>query len=243
MKKNLLLLSILFVGIFSMNAQFTVEDDQGNPIEDGDVVTFNVTTYPEASLDFFVNNTSATDDIYTKIEFVSAVNADGSMMELCYGLCYTGITIGNSYPPNNEYVEIAPGGQTGPGNHFYNSDPGNGTDIIEYVFRFYQVDQSGMNEIGDELTMTYRYDPLLGIDDVEEINLEIASTLITDKLVVETIEDLELKVIDLQGRIVKQQRLNAGHQEIAMNDLRSQIYLVQFTNVEGQTRIKKIVVR
>lgn len=242
MKKNLLLLSVLFVGIFSMNAQFTVEDAEGNPIEDGAVVTYNVTTYPEASLDFFVNNTGS-EAIYSKIEFVSAVNADGSLMELCYGLCYTGITIGNSYPPNNEYVEIAPGGQTGPGNHLYNADPGNGTDIIEYVFRFYQVDQSGMNEIGDELTMTYRYDPLLGIDDVYEINLELASTIITDKLIVDTIEDLDFKVIDLQGRLVKQQRLSAGHQEIEMNDLRSQIYLVQFTNVEGQTRIEKIVVR
>src|SRR5210317_2060509 len=129
MKKNLLLLSILFVGIFSMNAQFTVEDEEGNPIEDGAVITYGVTTYPEASLDFFVNNTG-TEPIYTKIEFVSAVNADGSMMELCYGLCYTGITIGNSYPPNIEYVEIAPGGQTGPGNHLYNADPGNGTDVI-----------------------------------------------------------------------------------------------------------------
>ena len=102
MKKNLLLLSLMFVGIFSMNAQFTVEDSEGNPIVDGEVVAYNVYTYPEASLDFFVNNTSGTDDIYTKIEFVSAVNADGSLMELCYGLCYTGITIGNSYPPNNE---------------------------------------------------------------------------------------------------------------------------------------------
>jgi hypothetical protein len=243
MKKNLLLLSVFLVGIFSLNAQFTVEDADGNQIVDGAVVAYNVTTYPEASLDFFVNNTSQTDNIYTKIEFVSAVNADGSLMELCYGLCYTGITIGNSYPPDNEYVEIAPGEQTGLGNHLYNADPGNGTDVIEYVFRFYQVDQSGMNEIGDQLTMTYRYDPLLGIGDVNEISLELASTIITDRLIVDTIEDLDLKVVDLQGRVVKNIRLTTGHQEIEMNDLRSQIYLVQFTNDEGQTRFEKIVVR
>jgi len=242
MKKNLLLFTLLLF-VFTMNAQFTVEDSEGNPINDGDVVAYNVITFPEASLDFFVNNTSTTDDIYTKIEFVSAVNADGSLMELCYGLCYTGITIGSSYPPNNEYVEIAPGGQTGPGNHMYNADPGNGTDIIEYVFRFYQVDQGGTNEIGDDLTMTYRYDPLLGIDDLNEINISLYSTVITDLLKIDTIEDLDFKVIDLQGRLVKEQRLIAGHQEINMSDLRSQIYIVQFTNEQGNSKTAKIVVR
>ena len=242
MKKNLLLFSFLLIGIFTMNAQFTVEDSEGNPINDGDVVAYNVITYPEASLDFFVNNTS-TNDIYTKIEFVSAVNADGSMMELCYGLCYTGITIGNSYPPNNEYVEIPPGGQTGFGNHLYNSDPGNGTDVLEYVFRFYQVDQAGTTEIGDDLTMTYRYDPLLGIDDLNEINVDLYSSVINDLMIIDTVEDLDLKVIDLQGRIVKIQKLSAGHQEINMSDLRSQIYIVQFTNKDGNSKTEKIVVR
>jgi hypothetical protein len=243
MKKILLLFSFLLVGTITINAQFTVEDGDGVPIMDGEVRSFNVYDVPAAKLDFFVNNTSSTDEIYTKIEFVSAVNADGSLMELCYGLCYTGISIGNSYPGGTDSVPIAPGAQTGPGNHFYNSEPGNGTDVVEYVFRFYQVDETGMNEIGDELTMTYRYDPLLGIDDVNDINLELASTIITDRLIVDTIEDLEFKVVDLQGRVVKQQNITAGHHEINMNDLRSQIYVIQFTNAEGQIRVEKIVVR
>ena len=125
----------------------------------------------------------------------------------------------------------------------FNADPGNGTYVLDYVFRFYQVDSSGLNEIGDDLTMTYRYDPLLGIEDLKEINIDLYSTVITDQLIVDTLEDLDFKVIDLQGRVVKNEKLTAGHQEINMSDLRSQIYIVQFTNVEGNSKTAKIVVR
>ena len=166
---------MLFVAV-TMTAQFTVEDHDGNPIVDGDLVSYGVTTYPEASLDFFVNNTSATDDINMKIEFVSALNADGSQMELCFGLCYTGIIIGQVYPPGNEVITITPGGQTLAGNHMYNADPGDGTHIIEYVFRFYQVDGSG-NEIGTPMSMTYRYDPALGVNDIAKLDVAVKSTV------------------------------------------------------------------
>ena len=241
MKKKLLLISIFLVAM-TMNAQYTLEDSDGNLIEDGDVITFNVLGYPDANWDFYVNNTSSSDNIYMKIEFVSAVNANGSMMELCFGLCYTGITIGNSYPPNNEFVEIAPGEQTGPGNHLVNSEPGNGTDAVEYVFRYYQVDATGNNEIGTSLTITYRYDPLLGVGDFNKLNVAISSTIINNELIVEADEDLEMVMYDLQGRLVKTQKLNIGRQSINTSDLSSQIYIVQFKNNQGFTDIVKVIV-
>jgi hypothetical protein len=173
MKKNLLLVCLLF-GAAVMNAQFTVEDHDGNLIEDGDVVAYNSIVFEEASLEFFVNNTS-TGEIRTRIEFVSATNADGSQMELCYGECYTGITIGENYPVGFDVV-IAAGDQTGLGNHMYNADPGNGTDVLDYVFRFYEVDAGG-NEIGTPLSMTYRYDPLLGVNDQNALDLQLFQPL------------------------------------------------------------------
>lgn len=234
-------LAFLLCGL-SMQAQFTVRDSDNNAIVDGDVVTYNQLTYPEASLDFFVKNESATDNIYMKIEFVSATNADGSMMELCFGLCYTGITIGNIYPPNADFIEIAPGEETLQGNHMYNSDPGNGNDVIEYVFRFFQIDTNG-DEIGDDLTMTYAYDPNLSVGDFNTIDASIVSTVVTNEMQIDTRENLTVVVYDIQGKQVKQQAIETGRQTVDMSGLSANMYVVQLTNEKGASTTTKVIVR
>ncbi|WP_175445438.1 T9SS type A sorting domain-containing protein [Ulvibacter litoralis] len=239
MKRKLLFLSA-FIVAFSMNAQYTVEDHDGNPIVDGDVVSFGSVVPAEATYEFYVNNTSTTDAIRMKIEFVNAINADGSQMELCFGLCYTGITIGQSYPPNADFVEIAPGAQTLAGNHMLNVDPGNGTEILDYIFRFYQINTNG-DEIGEDLTMTYRYDPLLSVNDAS-LNVNVMATSISEKLVVSVEEALDLQIYDLQGRVVVSQNLSVGTQEINVSDLTSQMYLAHFKNNNGVSQVVKIMV-
>lgn len=240
MKLKLLILSIFFMSVVA-NAQYTVEDDNGNAVLDGTEVSFGTLTYPEASYDFFVNNESANESIRMKIEFVSAVNADGADMELCFGLCYTGIIVGQSYPPGADYVEIAPGGQTLPGNHMYNADPGNGSDSITYTFRFYQIDVNG-DQVGDSLNFIYRYDPLLGVNS-NELNVRLFSTSISDELVLTADEELDLAIYDLQGRIVKQQKLEIGTQALSVSDLSSQLYMLHFRNNRGVSYTTKIVVK
>ncbi len=241
MKKKLLFI-MMFILTIGMSAQFTLEDAEGNLIDDGTVLTFNVITYPEASWDFYVNNISTTDNIRMKILFESAINADGSLMELCFGLCYTGISVGQILPPGNDYVEILPGEQTPSGNHIFNSDPGNGTDIIEYVFRYYQIDTSG-NEIGDPLTVTYRYDPLLGAEDFNNLNAVIVSTVINNEMTINTDEELNVSVYNLLGQKVKEQNIGIGRQVIDMLGLSSQVYLVQLNNNFGNSKTIKIIVK
>jgi hypothetical protein len=241
MKKTLFLLS-LFVGSLTLNAQFTLEDADGTLIPDGTILTFNTYEYPDASWDFHVNNTSDSESIRTKIEFVSAINANGSMMELCYGLCYTGISIGQILPPGNDYVEILPGEQTGFGNHIYNSDPGNGSDALTYVFRYFQIDDSG-NEIGEDLTVTYFYDPLLGLNDVNSLNFSVNATVVTDELVINTQEELTLQVFDILGKQVILKELSIGEQRISMSHLNPQMYVMQLTNNKGATEVVKVIVK
>jgi hypothetical protein len=240
MKLNLLFLSALFVTL-SINAQYTLEDANGDAVLDGDILTYGTLTYPEASFDFFVNNVSATETIRMRIEFVSAENADGSDMELCFGECYTGIAVGLSYPTDPLSVEILPGEQTMAGNHLFNSDPGNGSDVILYTFRYFQIDMAG-NEIGDPLTVIYRYDPLLGVNS-NELNVNLFSTVIKDELVLNVEEELDLMVYDLQGRVVKSQRLEIGTQQINMSDLSPQMYLMHFQNNRGVSYTAKVIVK
>lgn len=240
MKSKLLIICILLATV-SVNAQYTVEDSEGTLIQEGDMVVYGATTYPEASFDFYVNNTSTSEDIRMRIEFVGAVNADGSMMELCFGECYTSIIVGESYPVGLDVI-VPPGGQTGEGNHFYNADPGNGTDMLDYEFRFFQVDATG-NEIGTSLSMIYRYDPALSVPDYEKLNVSIESTMVTDMLVVNVQEDVNVTIFDLQGKMVVFQKLNIGQQNIDVSHLSDQLYLVKFVNSEGASLVNKIIVR
>ena len=239
MKKKSLLLAICLLSI-GAHAQYNVEDADGNAVLDGTEVSYGTLTYPEASFDYFINNESTTESIRMKIEFVSAVNADGSEMQLCFDLCYEGLVVGQSYPPTG-YVEIAPGGQTLPGNHFYNSDPGNGSDTITYEFRFYQIDVNG-DQVGDSLNVTYRYDPLLGVNS-NNLNIRLFSTSISGELVLTVDEELEVVMYDLQGRVVKKQQLEVGTQEINMSDLSSQMYMLHFRNNRGVSYTTKVLVK
>ncbi len=238
MKLKLLIMSALFV-VGTATAQFTVKDDNDNPIVDGQVVEFAQAGFPDGELKFFVTNTGS-NPIKTKIQFVSAVNADGSEMELCYGLCYTGITIGNSYPPGTDFIEILPGETTPQGNHFLNN--ATDTSIIDYVFKFYEIDNSG-NQIGNPLTMTYRYNPNLGVDDVSNLGVVVNSTIIKGSLDVSTTENMKMTVYNLLGKEVFMQNLTVGNNQIDFSNLSSQLYIVKFNNEKGSSKVFKIIVK
>ena len=106
--------------VASANAQFTFLDIAGASVESGTVVSFGQGQVgdPAGYYEFFVANQN-TEPIFMKAEFVSAVNADGSSFEICFGLCYTDIAVGQKFP-NNGSVFIDAGSQTPPGNHLVN---------------------------------------------------------------------------------------------------------------------------
>ncbi len=240
MKRNLIYLMVLLFSV-ALQAQYNVIDGDSNQIEDGDVIVFGSYGTEAASMDFFVNNETA-DPINIKIEFVSALNADGSEFELCFGLCYTDIAIGNSYPfGSGNYVTIEGDGQSLPGNHFYNESDGAG-NLIDYVFRFYMVDNDG-NDIGVSKTFTYRYDPALSVIDRNKVAVELASTMVSKVLEIETAEELTAVIYNLQGQQVMQQNVEAGRQQIIINQLAAQSYLVVFTNAEGASKTIKFLKR
>ena len=242
MKKVLFLLAtILVTSPAFAQLEFQVETPEGDLINEGDVVAFNVLTSPEAYLDFFVRNLSAT-PINMKIEFVSAQNADGSEMELCFGLCYTGITIGNSYPGGPDVITIDPG-QTQPtaGDHFYNFDDGGGNPV-NYVFRFYHVDGAG-NEIGGDLSFTYRYDPNLSVTDFSTVNADLGSTVINELLTIDSREELNVTVYNMLGAVVAQYKAVVGRNDFNLSNLSSQMYVVELSNKEGASQKVKIAKR
>ncbi|MGB1136439.1 MAG: T9SS type A sorting domain-containing protein [Flavobacteriaceae bacterium] len=240
--KKILILCFIF---FSQNSysQFFVETHSGDPILDGSTWTYGVFGFGVSDLPFYVYNSSTSEDIYMKIQFVSAVNADGSLAQLCFGLCYEDLVIGSSYPPGAETVIINPGENQGfPGDKIVNLSDGNGNPV-EYVFRFYQVDENG-NPIGgsDDLTMTYRYDPNLAIVD-HEPQLALTQNLVVDQLKIMAQERLELDLFTLQGKHVGRYEINQGDQSIDVSALASAMYIMVATNNQGQQKTMKIIKR
>ena len=85
--------------VASANAQFTFLDSDGDTVESGTTVTYGQGQVgdPDGFYSYFVaNNTS--EAIFMKAELVSAENADGSSFEICFGLCYTDIAVGQKFP-------------------------------------------------------------------------------------------------------------------------------------------------
>ena len=245
MKLKLLLLSVL--GCFAIaNAQYTVTDRSGNILNDGDVIEFGTLEFPDASFDFHVTNDNPSDEIYTRIEYVSENNStNGEFEQLCYGECLVDILPTDFVPDLNEAALVIGVGETTPmGNHFWSNDPGNGVDNVEFVFSFRQYeDPAGTIETGTPLTFTYRYNPALSVNDNNTVNLTIQSTVVSNELVLNVNEPISMMVYDLQGRVVKQARFEIGRQLVNMSNLSSQAYIVQFQNERGAKQTTKIVVQ
>lgn len=143
---------------------FTVTThDAGHPeITDGQVFTFSAFNDPAAEIGFDINNKTTSVSNY-RIICEDIINTDGWDFELCFGLCYNGVTLGEKYPKSSDgtVITVQPGElQESVGNHFLNKNAGDGTETLEWKFKFIQTDADG-NEIAgaDTLSFTYRYNP------------------------------------------------------------------------------------
>lgn len=239
MKKLLLIATLLFSYIGF--AQFTVATSAGTPINDGDVFTFNTTNYPDNSLEFVVTNTTNQDmDMVINVE--SITNTDGSGMEICFGLCYSGVTPHTSYPTDSPYHLAANSSSEPHGNHILNNAT-NGSMVLEYVLKFTQVDGSG-NQIGTPVTITYKYDQTASVNDNTLNNVKIFPTLVKNKILsIDTNQDLSVSIVDIQGKTVKETTTTVGLNQIDVSTLNSGNYFILLSNNEGKEDFKKIIIK
>ncbi len=237
--KRILPFAFLFIGISSY-AQISLSRHNGTPIIDGQVVAFNTIAFPAAEMDFYVRNLSATTSTNVKISCESLVNNDGTGFELCFGNeCLSFVEQGEVYPSTP--VVLAPNGINGNFDHFLNTTAGSG--IQDYVFRFYQINGSG-NEVGNSITMTYRYDVNLSIDDINQLETSgviVKSTLVANELSLDVLKPSQMTIFDMTGKLVNNTNLGYGIQTVDVSNLSSGVYVLKFTSVEGKVSIKKVI--
>ena len=241
----------LFIALFLTNIfvysqvvyAFSLETTDGIVIDDNEVLEFSEITYPDASLGFYVRNDSS-EDINVKVEVTSMSGTDGSLMELCFGECYNGISANQSYP-SNSFVTIAPNDtQASSGDHFFNEDPGDGSTPVEYTFRFYMVDQDGNEVVSQAELMTevhvgYYYSSTLSIDDFDQINATFSHS--NGILKIHSEKEYQLNIYDIRGSLIIEKDIQIGDNYINSSIIPNHMYLLNFIEENGTSIFKKII--
>lgn len=251
--KNSSLLTLTVLIIFSLSSYsqieyaITLEDLEGNSYSDNDVLQFDSFEYPDASFTYKIRN-NISETIRVRVEVESFSGTDGSMMELCFGECYFGVSLGQSYPINQAqpYVFIAANDtQIADGDHFFNSDPGNGDDPVEYSFRFYMCDENGEElvsqaELQTDFSINYYYSASLGLNNLDD--LKLVYYVLNDKLIINSESDLSLKVYDLAGKIISENLILSGNNSIDIMNLLEKQVILKFESEGSQIISKKILI-
>ena len=238
MKKMMLAVCLAF-GF--AQAQITVTTN-GGEITNNQVFEYNTLTIA-SELPFIVTNNSEDDPINIKVRVDQVQFSDGTNLQLCFGgLCFFAINQGMIYPTNFA-VTLEPGQSTMAGDHFWNSNAGDGINYpMTYRFTFVQVDDAGAY-MGDLLTFTYRYGPNLGTSDLTMAAVGMAkiNTLVSQDIQVETTENGRLDIMDLSGKTVVSRNLAPAMQTIEFASMPSGVYVARFTNSQNQSAQVKIV--
>lgn len=241
--KKIAFLSISFLSFIGYS-QITLTRHNLTPIVDGQVLAFNSVEYTAAELDFYVKNNSTT-STKVKIRCESLLNNDGTGFELCFGdQCLSSVQEGDSYP-SSPYpaVTLAPNTTNGNFDHFLNTEAGTGTFPKDYVFRFYQINNSGV-EISNSITLTYRYDPTLSNAEVNQLQnsgVLIKSTIVENQLDLDVLKSTTMQIYDLNGKLVLNKTLDYGIQSIDVSNFNAGTYVVNFKNDNGSVTTKKII--
>jgi hypothetical protein len=238
MKNKFLVIALYLVGV-SANAQFTFLNSDGATVESGTTVTYGQDQVgdPDGFYNYFVAN-DASEAIFMKAELLSVENTDGSSFEICFGLCYDAIEVGQKFP-NNGSVSIEQGGQTLPGNHLGNTLAND--EPRTFTFRYYQTDQPGTTELGGDFLITYSYDPTLGVTDNAFLDFEISATLVSDYLETKSSAGYTLSIYNKRGRSVKKKRITTETNRMPIGDLPAGMYFVRVVNDQNASKTIKII--
>ena len=238
MKNKFLVIALYLVGV-SANAQFTFLDIDGLPVDSGAVVSFGQGQVgnPAGYFEYFISN-DISEPIFLKAELLNAENADGSSFEICFNQCYAGIEVGQKFP-NDGSVSIDAGTQTGQGNHLVNTLDNDSP--MEFEFRFYQTNQEGNADLGNDFFITYSYDPALGLTDNAFLDFEISATLVSDYLETKSSAGYTLSIYNKRGRSVKKKRITTETNRMPIGDLPAGMYFVRVVNDQNASKTIKII--
>ena len=248
MKKNLIIYFLFWFCSFTVYSQvenaFVIEDSDGFVITDNETLEFDSIEFSDATFNFFVRNLTS-DQIFVKAELTSISGTDGAGMEFCFGECYFGVSLGLSYPLSS-YVSIEPGEtQVSSGDHFFNQDQGDGTNPVEYSFRFYMVDQNGdevvsIPELQTDYRVNYMYSSTLGINEYDSSKLKFRFN--GNEFIINSNENMYLSMYTIEGKKIFKQNIFIGDNFINFTSTNNKFLILNFETEEKIKFSKKILI-
>ncbi len=249
MKIKIFFYTITFFSILFVNSQnefaFVIESEDGEVLENNQVLEFSSVQYPNASYIFFVRNLTS-ESINVRAEVLNISGTDGSMMEFCFGECYFGVDLNTPYPLNS-FVTIEPGEtQTSVGDHFFNQDPGDGTNPVSFQFRFYMVDSEGnevmsIPELMTDYFVTYQYQAQsFSLDEnfSENIQLYLNQKILT----ITAPSEYTVSLFDISGKNIFTTQLIEGINSIDVSSIANGIYILKFNDDFNRLDYRKILI-
>ena len=240
--KKLSLLAFLFISTI-ISAQFNVTDYDDVSILDGDTRAFNSTVESNATIYFWINNESQTEDISVRIKLESITNGDGSSYQFCFATnCIFDVTEGTIYPVNTGPVTIPAGGTNAQFDKFFNENEGDGNNYpMDFVWKFFQVDGDDV-EIGESITFTYRFDPNLSVNEYQNnLGVTLQNTIAIDFLNVESLNHLNFEILSINGQLINVGELESGLNKITTANLNSGLYFIRFSEGNNSSTLKFVV--
>jgi len=240
--KKIILLG-LFISQFCFSQIEISRYPNGALITSGTVLASNVLNL-QSEIGFKVRNIgSTTTNVWVRCQ--DLVNNNGTQFQLCFGAeCLDGVVVGQVYPSVG--VVLAPNETNGNFDHFLNNNAGNAVFPLDFVFKFFQTNQAtqGGAEVGNSFIVTYRYNPNLSTDEINQLQTScviVKSTIVENELVLDVLKSTTMSIYDLNGKMVYNSKLNYGIQTIDVSDFSSGVYVINFTNAEGNSSNKKII--
>lgn len=246
MEKIIIILICFFLSFLS-KAQILLAKDDGTPINNGQVFTYNTTDENIATLHYKIVNTSS-NPIKVRIKVTNIQNATGSSFQFCYlTTCLPSVVVNGIYPGNsNSPINIDGYSETSSiGYNMWNSNTGSGTFPIEYTLKYYLVDTFN-NEYGTPFIITYRYDPdaVLGTNEIKSAQhsfAEIQTTVIKNNVKITSKENISYNLHNTEGRLLFTGNLKKGESTIDTSTLNSGVYLLHLKDSKGNSLSKKII--
>jgi hypothetical protein len=151
MKKRLLILSSLFIGLTGLNAQSIELSDNssGGVIANNDVIIDQVTTGNQSHIYIGVKNISSTQKTFGLTRTDVVLNNGGDAYFCFGGTCY-----GTNVVTSPTFETVAAGSQSPPAQLYY--DENNTAGYSEIKYKIYDV-----NNVNDAVTFTVKINPLL----------------------------------------------------------------------------------
>lgn len=231
-------------------AQMTMKKSDGTPMNDGDVFTYsvlgdtnNISSSDPAYLGFKIYN-SANSNISVKMKCISiSGGATGTNLQFCIDpICVGTITEGSSYPSSGSST-VPANGQNGNFDHFVNFDAGTGNVNVEYVLKFIMVNSFGA-ETGPSITITYRYNPNLStnvLNDIKNAGINVTSTMVKSQIEFDATSNGTVQLYDLNGSLVNSINFISGFNYVDISNLSAAVFIINFTTQEGKKAALKII--